>query len=244
MQIIHNRFDENKGIILQNGKRLFFKLNDKDAVELIYKKIADNMGINCAQYSIYEFGGKEYYLSPDIGSEGEFATAEALHIRGDRLCTIYDYFEKYYPMDKDRLYNEIVKIYILDMLLLNFDRTELNWGILKKNGNVDLYIFDNECAFSIGSCYISCRKKKLYENININNDIWELEAFIETADQEYKDMLRKMYKQLTPEYIEGIIGEVEKDIGREVRNKDVLLYVYKMHYEELGALIKQPILEL
>ena len=128
----------------------------------------------------------------------------------------------------------------MDILLLNFDRSELNWGILEKKGNRDLYIFDNEYSFTIGSCYISCRKQKEYECIKINRDYDELVEFLKIASQEELDLLRNMYDTLTPAYIESVIESVEKYIGREIDCKKTILHVYKLHYGELKGLIKQP----
>ena len=241
MKIIPNKFDENKGIVLLENQRLFYKLNGHDAVELIVKRIADDVGINCASYTLVKHHGIEYCVSPDIGES--FKTAEELGIVGHKLCEIKRGLENRYPNDVDRLYYEIVKLYIFDILLLNFDRTELNWGILDKNGRPELYIFDNECAFTIGSCYISCRESKPYEQIKINNDLVEIPAFLEMATPEEIELLRSMYDRFTPQYISVAIDEVEKKIGREVTRKDTLLQVYKRHYIELGELIKQPTLK-
>ena len=244
MRIIHNRFDHYKGIAIENGKRYFFKQNTNDGVEIIYKKIADDFGINCADYKIVESGSIQYYVSPDIGNEGTFKTADQLSIDGRKLSRIKAYFEKYYPYDKERLYYDLMKIYILDILLMNFDRSELNWGILNSDTIPEIYVFDNEFSFEISSCYISCREHKKYEQINFNNDEDEIKEFLEVADQEYKDMLRSMYGEVTPAYLESIIQEIEKELGREIEGKEDLMRTFKAHYEKIGKLINQPRLGL
>ena len=244
MKIIHNKFDNYKGIAIQNGKRYFFKKNNNDGVEIIYKKIADGFGINCADYKIVQASSVQYYVSPDIGNEGTFTTADELGIDGRKLSRIKSGFERLFPMDKERLFYDLMKVYVLDLLLMNFDRSELNWGILNKDTIPEIYIFDNELALSMSSCYISCREHKPYEQININNDEDEIKEFLEVASQEYKDMLRSMYDLVTPAYLESIIEETEKELGREIDGREDLMKDFKAHFERIGKLIKQPRLSL
>ena len=57
-------------------------------------------------------------------------------------------------------------------------------------------------------------------------------------------MLRSMYDLVTPAYLESIIEETEKELGREIDGREDLIKDFKAHFERIGKLIKQPRLSL
>ena len=44
----------------------------------------------------------------------------------------------------------------MDIFLMNYDRTDLNWGLYYKDHTLRIAIIDSEMAFTIASSYMSC----------------------------------------------------------------------------------------
>lgn len=240
MRVVFDTFDENKGFIENDdGKKYYFKLNSHDCIEIVVERIAKQLGICCAHYGISSYDGKELYVSDSLNNDGEFILAQDLNIDGTNLFAIWRGIEKFYPQHVKLLMNDMIKIYIMDLLLMNFDRTDLNWGFYIKDNNVRIAIIDSELAFSISSSYISCEERKNpFGLISINDDNIEILKFLSVSSKEFVDLFARMYRLLTPEYIENVFLGVEKDIGRSIVAKDICLRIYNEHYQEIGEVIK------
>jgi len=238
MRVVHDTFDENKGFIEKNNRRYYFKLNGNDCIELVVEKIAKRLGICSAHYMVVKYDGKEFYLSESLNNDGVFLSADSLGIDGSNLYNIWFGIEKYYPGYVFELMQDIIKIYIMDILLMNYDRTDLNWGFYYKDGTIKIAIIDSEMAFTVGNTYISCVNEiGSRDFVSINDDQDEIINFLNISSQEYIDLFKEMFSFLTPQYVQSVFEEVEQEIGRDIRDKELYTRIYNNHYNKIKSLL-------
>ena len=137
---------KDKGTTVINGKKYYFKRNDA-YVEVLVEKIADLFGLKHAHYYPVILEEKRYYLSEDLNEHGFFETAFDAGIDTLDLRYIRDYVLNSYPNDFDHLMDEIMKMFFMDLMILNIDRNNCNWGFLTKDNHTDLCILDNDLSF-------------------------------------------------------------------------------------------------
>ena len=116
--------------------------------ELIGLEVATQMGLICPRGNVVQIDNWEYLLSDDLDSYGRFINAEDMEI-GDLIeeyCSIEEArntLESKYNIGSE--VNNLIKIYILDIIFKHFDRNKRNWGlILLPDGSRKLVILDNE----------------------------------------------------------------------------------------------------
>ena len=163
---------------------------------------------------------------------------------------IYGFFRKKYPKECPRLVNDLEKVFIYDIFMINGDRNLGNIGILEDADGPKLYILDNEFIFSkypvdlLAKLYYDEHLKNyFYHNIkdipfNIERILESLEYFLATSSIEYNYLVEDFYNKLTPEYIEYVFLKYE-DKRIIIDDKEVYLMLYKCNYNAIGKLLKE-----
>ena len=260
-----------KGIININGKRYFFKKIELDANELVMERLAKAVDIKCAHYERITVNDNIFYLSDDIADNiDDFTIDENGRPRGNgfvsfnelvngehQITDIWIEIEQLLPGYEKKIIYEIIKIYLFDILTLNDDRQEANFGINFVNGvPIDVYILDNELALSpIMPTYLKADffDKPNYDEINekflteYNDDeiidnviaynLQELEVFLNVSSQEFIDLFIEMYDTLTPDLLISIYDELEKKYNTTFENKQANIDLYTLNYEMIGKLL-------
>lgn len=223
---------------LSLGRFLVKEITEEEiANELIGKKLADIFKVKCPNYYLVNVNGQYYYLSEDLNQLGEFVSAGDIiqinskysymstcvnhmdldfkiepRLYGNNIYDIWAYFDSLY--DKKtvmRLMYDIMKIYIFDLLFVNFDRRPDNWGILtSKQNQVDVVMFDNEFSFDPATHVSMFAYANCYSNVQV--DV-EFPTFLKEASREYIDLFKYYYDLITPEFLEKIVDEVGLENG-------------------------------
>lgn len=106
------------------------------------------LNIKCPHYELITINNSIYYLSENISEKDEFLTFEQLDFSEKNLIDLANSISSVYPKQAKFLAEQLFKIYLFDILILNPDRKSSNIGMYFKNGKItDLYILDNECSF-------------------------------------------------------------------------------------------------
>lgn len=212
--------------------------------ELIGKKLADIYGLICPRYFIApcNSNAKEVTIySEDLASFGKFT----LPVFPSDLTTLYDIwdnldFKKY---DTLKLMIEIIKMYLFDLVLGNFDRCPCNWGLLENNGDVRLTIFDNEHLFSDEwSAYITSDFDDVkYAAGYSEKMVWEmrysdLENFLLESDSRFYVLLEELLNLFTPEAFIKILDEVEEECGLPIVNKKMKIAFFNTNLNKTKEL--------
>lgn len=210
-----------RGSISKDNKKYYFKINNS-YLEILIEKIADLYDIKHAHYESINVQGFDYYISEDLGELGLFNTAEDLGIVYNHLDYIRDTLLFLFPNNFDKLMDQVIKMYFMDLIILNMDRNIGNWGILEKNNDVDLYILDNELSLiSYKSLISSCDNPK-------HKSIVEVENIFDNFPLKYLTVFLDMYSILNEYTLRDLIKETEEEIGMELPYKDdyLIRFVY------------------
>jgi len=214
--------------------------------ELIGKKLADIFEIICPNYDLVEIDDARYIFSEDLNKIGKFVGADVLEgnndyltyslkdlykndawydkdaegiLHGNSLYDIWSYLEKNYSTKVSReLMQDIVKIYIYDVLFFNFDRGTRNWGILTLNDEPRIVMFDHEFMFNIDAE----DSKTLLMNVNFlekKSDLYDdFRYFLKESSSEFVSLFKYYFDLVTPELLSQIIKSVELKI--ETNNRE------------------------
>lgn len=248
-------FIRNKSYFIKSGKdNLFLK-------EKLGEHLAELIGLKHAIYDEFILDGKRIIITEDLNSRGEFLIAYEyffnsclMSIKDLRnlkdhisLNDIWAFFEESF-YDSSTLMFEVIKMYLLDALLMNYDRNYFNWGIINENGELRICILDNtemleiELETNIHSYFDEKVYEKNYDKFGFNrfsNEILkyfsvtidDLEHFLKISSSEFLDEFIRILSILTPAKIREEISEIENQYGRDMPSKDnVILCSYLIEY--------------
>ena len=221
------------GYIYDEYDNLFYyKLVDQKlfGMELVIEKLAKKVGLNVADYRIISDGKKYYYLSRDIGHGSLFFTALEIGIKNkDKLDEIKNILmEKF---NDERLIVDLYKLYFFDILTMNSDRSNGNYGIRVTRSKNELFILDNEYALELLS--------EVLINYNTHEDTKkDLKKFLHDKP-DYVSLFINMYETLKPKVIKDTFEEVESECCHRIFNKDLLLKKYIINYDAIGTILLQ-----
>lgn len=214
------------------------------ANELIGYRIAMDIGLICPKYYIVSLvdpkTSKEchYILSEDLNNYGKFKTAENLEIEnedGNSLYTIWDFLDNNYKYEPS-LFDEILRMYIIDIFFSITGRFPRNWGFVFNGKEMHVAILDNEemnmCDYELQvlsslesdewgkrlSTVDKYQKMKLDEksyqemlDFIKESKIVNLETFLKESSNEFVRMFEEYYEFFTPLYYQKVLEEVERD---------------------------------
>ncbi len=245
-------------------QELGFTSADLATNEVISYKLAKEIGLLCPFYKIAVIDQRVYVISEDLNNYGFFQTFADLEMPesiGMSLYEIWDYLENYFknsPLIKDipSILEDIIKTYIFDIILGNWDRFNYNWGLVFNEDKVKLAIFDNEFITSYRLPAVSS---------SISGDIWgkdkkmtlnkkdtlkyEIKRFLQESSSEFIEMFNKILEDFSPNHFIDVLNNVEKeetvatyreDIHLKISKKDEYIEKYQSNY----ALIKEACEEL
>ena len=203
-----------KGIIEIGGCRYYFKRNDA-YVEVLVEKIASLFNLHHANYIPIDVNGINYYLSRDLNYLGNFITAEELGIMSYNLGDIKDFVRDRFPNDYEYLKKDILKMFYMDLMILNIDRSNSNWGFLNKDTDTSIYLLDNDLSFIHHQSMFTTLDNNIHRDSILEID----NIFNSFSDRDIK-LFYEMYSILDNDTLMKLIEETEKDIRQELGYKE------------------------
>ena len=204
-----------------NGTKYYIKKakDEVDGIELVIEELAKLVNIKCAHYERVKVDNNIYYLSEDLGKDKPFS---------NKLNDIFNALEATYPNQIVFLIDEIVKIFIFDSLIINYDRSYYNWGFnYDKNGISDVVIYDNEFSFT------SLSKGEMHFTDEHLNNIYELVEFLK-ASPHFIEMFNEMYNILKPEVIFETFNKIQRENNIIFEKKEIFVRNYLKNYILIG----------
>ncbi len=246
--------------------------NIKPAInEVIGRRLASIFNLKCPDYKvvILDYDGnlnfnsqqsKYYSLSKDLfNANGEFKTAREIGILFEENFSLYQIWfklERLYGMGKVAdLMQDIVKVYIYDILFGSTDRHASNWGIYFTNTTRKVTIIDNEWLFdnyeSMISSYFTFddynhKMEEFNKYIDFKKE--EFTNFLKDSSSEFVNLFKVYYNLFTPEYLEELLLSIEKEekfitefgeVPFVIPHKEEIMENYKMNYELLGSILEE-----
>ena len=212
--------------------------------EITGMRIAELIGLKCAKYDFARIGDVKYILSDDIGEGTTFRLAQDIfNIELNSIIEIQAEIKKYFPNHEKDLMKDIIKIYIMDILTINFDRNSKNWGIKINNSKPEVWIFDNEYIFlndGFPVIYFNKFTSDLRHEGDINSFLMniseDVENFLNYEENFYQKLFYEILKILTPTVIKQISMEVVKEIC-EPHSEELFIKEYHKVYEYFTNMI-------
>ena len=191
--------------------------------ELVAKEIANRLGIRCASYDLAVIDGFIGVISEDFNNNDTFIFMETILKKCYR-----DYTSKYNNLEDiwnalylqlrhfkyvEYLMDELINIFLFDMIIANYDRHDKNYGIKFDNSGFHMFIFDNEQLLDsdviISQNYCLAQTRDDY-----HKDFNFIEKFLMTSDSSYIDRLNEMVHVLDD--IDDIFNSIELKIGAKM----------------------------
>ena len=211
-------------ITLKSGKRIYAK----------------DYGLKCADYDLAKFHDEKGVISEDFLKDDETYTSmksilinyyQIYKTKRNNLTDIISALEYKYrdPKLVGKLMNQIVDIFIFDILLANLDRHAENYGIIENGKDIKVSpVFDNTYMLADLTLMYGGYSLGVDEDDDFFSDDYEpdnkyLMKFLRYSSSEYVDLFKSKMWIISEENIEKILNRVEDKIHAKIdetiRNK-------------------------
>ena len=241
-------YDDN--IIFFKPEPLTFLYN-----ELIASELLKDLNLPCAEYDLAIFQGMEGNITKNYRKDNtNYISGETIledymsylnietnnNLNMNNLSDLWNALDYRYRDNPNReeivykLMNQIVDLFIFDIMTNNGDRTECNFEIMESNDYIGLApIYDNE--------HILCGKN--YSALNVERDtnnipVKELEKFVEYSDSTYIDKINSRMWVIEEDNLEKVFKRIEDKINFPIHEE------VKSRYITEFKIIKQEIEEV
>ena len=242
-----------------------------DAInELIMAKLAPFCNLLCPNIKIIKLSDDDGYyrvLSSNLALLGEFTLAKNI-LKDDEennnkkeeakrngyisLYDIWNTLEKDYP-NADRLMMDVVRMYLFDFFMANYDRHSGNWGILKNGPFINVAILDNEDSFDAtaysritANLDANAYYKELYKKGELSffkKNQKEIKRFLQDSSYEFILLFKELLDTLTPALFTSVLDDIETNeyilvdnvdkVNIKIPYKNSLIDIYTKRYNML-----------
>ena len=188
--------------------------------ELIGYEIAKQLGINCVNYDLACNNGFIGVISEDFKSDGKFVYMSEIltNVFGIDNCDAANNLEdiwfalsETFKVDSivEKLMNQIIQLYLFDILIGNVDRHNDNYGFVIKDNDINLLLFDNYLLADSYAVYLNRHAIK----VDRDND-YSINDFLSISDFSFTLMLLKMIDSID---INSVYTNIMKKINGSVK---------------------------
>ena len=228
--------NKNIKVFFYNDKKYYFKQCKKiEEVynELIAEEIAQDYGINCSHYDLASYNGFIGVISEDFIKENKYTSINTIltqtykseiskHNNLEDIWCAFDYIYK----DKyivSNLMDELINIFIYDIITGNIDRHVDNYGIIETENSIKFSsLFDNEKILSLDSIkngiYSIGIDEYDYHACSCNYSITDnfINKFLSFSDETYLFLLLQKLNIINDENINIVLNRVENKIHSDI----------------------------
>lgn len=225
-----------------SGNNYFVK-KDENLKEYLGYKLAKLCGLKCIEYNVININDTFYIISRDINETMTFTSAHPLIGAYHELSLIINDLKKL-PYTTSNTIQDLLKMYLFDLLFLNGDRHNRNWGLININGEYRVLIFDNENIFSLLFLPYICFNLDNFSNPNKNYTSRicdDLSAFLKKCPKEYLEELYKIIDKSEPSNVSAIINSIETINNTKLNPR--FLPTYTTHYNKIKDVVLEHITE-
>lgn len=237
------------------GKQYFIKWSDKILLlnELVAAEIAKDFGILSVRYAYARCDYNDFFYGDCVISECAYHDNDKVYNLSDLVddkLTLEDIWNALEIKYKDEdivsaLMDEIVNVFLFDILIANDDRHSLNFFIVENENGVHVApLFDNEymlCDSSINFQHYSIKVDEgnpYYKFIPEN-----LSRFLQISDKRYLDRLESKLWIITPSNLNIIFERIEKRTGFQFSDdyKEGIKEEFNINHSMIEETIKKTI---
>lgn len=230
--VILDEYEENSHYKIKYGNDIYYMkiINNKDKLynELIAEEVAKDFNIKCAYNDLCIYNGNYYSLSKQIYNENDkyIPMQKLLDEHDNNMMYIWNLLEDEYGDRKlvAKLMNEIVNIFLFDVLIANYDRHVGNYGLLIHDNDISIApLIDNENMLSVysivdGEFCIGMEDCDYYRD-----DLFT--KFLKLSSDTYLDEFESKLWIIEPSNVEKIINRVENKLGTII-DKEIKERIY------------------
>lgn len=212
--------------------------------EMLAEFLAEDYGINVTYSDIFTYDGNYGMMSKEIKNNNDLyiPMTDIIEDHQNNLEDIwYGLCKKYNDQNiVEQLMEQIVNLFIFDVLLSNSDRHISNYGLIKNDKTISLApIFDNEYILSSLEGYYSLG----IDSNDYRNDqgIHFLLKFIEISDSRYIKLIKSKLWIISKENVLRTIERIEKRIGSSMQQniKDEIIYKFNSHRQVINNILNK-----
>lgn len=212
--------------------------------EMLAEFLAEDYGINVTYSDIFTYDGNYGMMSKEIKNNNDLyiPMTDIIEDHQNNLEDIwYGLCKKYNDQNiVEQLMEQIVNLFIFDVLLSNSDRHISNYGLIKNDKTISLApIFDNEYVLSSLEGYYSLG----IDSNDYRNDqgIHFLLKFLEISDSRYIKLIKSKLWIISKENVLRTIERIEKRIGSSMQQniKDEIIYKFNSHRQVINNILNK-----
>lgn len=239
-----------KSIIEYDNNLYYIKLYSKEDMvynELIAEEIAKDYEIPVSFNDLVSYNGYLGNISKNINDNNTIMVPLSTYINPEEnnLEDIQRIF--YHLFDKDtyeRLMDQLINIFIFDILIANIDRHTDNIFIESYNGNINFSkLFDNEYMLSSDSIWSNYYTLGVdSKDFNSDCEYNMLEKFLtKYVDTKYIDLLKSKLWIIKQDNFEQILKRVEEKIQVPIVGciREKLMIRMEQNYKNIERIIKE-----
>lgn len=189
--------------------------------ELVANELAKDFDINCVEYDLASYNGMIGNISEDyIKGRNHMLMSEFLFTNmGSRYSSYCNniktisslFYLKFDDVTAEKLTNQLITLFIFDVLIANSDRNDNNYGLINVGGNVQLTpVFDNGQMLNEDVLYDGYYSLKW--NVINDSDMSILEDFLINADTKWIDLLKSKLWIIDEKNLFDVFNRVENKI--------------------------------
>lgn len=141
------------------------------------------------------------------------------------------------------LMNQIVDLFIFDILTYQSDRHFNNWSIIEEDDNISLApIYDNELTALVDSEYSRLMPASYVlavDSFSLDDINKELEKFIDVSEFNYKELIKDKMWIISNDNLKKAFSDIEKKIGYPIpkKIKENSLNLFREHRNNLEEVL-------
>ena len=209
-------------------------------LELVCEKIANQLNIPCAHYEIATFQGEIGVVTENFKKEnkiyktGQSLLTEYYHLEDDGIQSLpYNNLENILEMFKQltddipnkdfvfqKLANQLITVFIFDLIINQSDRKPNNWGVEIDNKNINMQVlFDNQESFGFSNLNRLFSLFVIPENYYNQDSKEKMIVDFLTYFPEYKEILKSSLEQVNiKQAFKSMIAENQILISDDIQN--------------------------
>ncbi len=239
-----------KGMIFTyQGDDYYFKKEKRKynyLYEVIASKIAKRMNISCCEYYIGEKNHRYGAVSKRFDTTTyssmnyllkDFYKTQIAEVNNNLEAIDNFFYQKFGKEIQERLMDDLVNIFLFDVIIGNSDRHSNNYGLVKTNDNIEFApLFDNENMLSRLSLLYGFYALGVDEDDFVYNfyfmsskNISILYKFLERSSYEYLERLEKFLPAIDRKEIINIFEEIEEEIEIDGNTKRQIIQLFQVN---------------
>lgn len=254
--VTYNRWKIILSFVYENDV-YFYKYNNMTIPysELVAEELANDFGIDHVSYDLAVLNQYKGVLSKNFKKDnGNYILGEEIlkdffvdnqdievHNSLEDIWDAFEYRYQNYPNKEELiklLMNDIINIYIYDIITCQSDRHSQNWGLIEDDNKVSIQpVFDNERILSTNGR--QALVNLTIDEVGNSNLLFNLIEFMRISSVDYTELIKEKWWIISDQNLNSIFKRIEDKTGYPMSNdvKQYYLREYQYHRKRLERVL-------